>query len=159
MAKNFWPSPEVVNPSTIYELSLAPNDKLQFFDYKDRLKKFTKQNHLLLYKLMKDYRGHLNIECSRHGRLHFHGYITFPNIDEIKQFYLYTVHSLEDQYTCAMNPYRQEEWDKYISKQSKFEWGKICFEEDPDDPHDMKIVKRKTKQLNKLLDLSDESDN
>lgn len=85
-------SPEEIILKTKYSFTINPNDKRQYFENTEgvafhrinKLKEFMEQELLEIPNVDID----IYMECSRNGRLHFHGTICFNTIDSIKTFYI-----------------------------------------------------------------------
>lgn len=114
--KNLVPKYETVDRGDILAISIAPEDKYQFYDKEDRVetfKKYTRTHLTLMIKTTCYLR--LRTEVSPHGRLHYHGYVI---IRDPLRFYLYTIPALEGSYTICIKPLTDEKvWEDYCQKQ------------------------------------------
>lgn len=96
-----------------YSLSLNPSEQ----HFKQSLNRTINviADLLKLFRPDKSCGGHVYLECSPHGRLHFHGHIYILNIYE---FYTYMIPKIEDKYTMEIDTIKDEKvWDDYIMKQ------------------------------------------
>lgn len=120
---------EKINKSVRYTLTIAPCDDHQYFGAtkaQDRLKLFHNWAQLKYYRLFINYEYGLNIEVSPKGRLHLHGYISFKTDENIKDFYLYTIHKLLSFNIVEIDTISDEKvWTEYCKKQSKYSFGRI----------------------------------
>lgn len=114
--RNVVPKYEDTEHLETLAITLAPDDKFQFFDVDDRIAKFysaTRTNLTLAIKQTCYLR--LRTEVSSLGRLHYHGYVTIR--DRLK-FYLYTIPYLQGNYTINIKNMQDEMgWDNYCQKQ------------------------------------------
>lgn len=114
--RNVVPKYEDTEHLETLAITLAPDDKLQFFDVEQRLEKFHSATRTQLTIAIKQTCYlRLRTEVSSLGRLHYHGYVTIR--DRIK-FYLYTIPFLQGLYTINIKSITDEMgWDNYCQKQ------------------------------------------
>lgn len=88
---------EFYNLNTWYSVTIAPSDEGQKWSCKvDRLKNFKKYwNELLSIYLQNDIQLLLFVECSQHGRLHWHGLIRFTQYEQIRVHYILGIPRIE----------------------------------------------------------------
>lgn len=115
------PSPEEVIPNLSYAFTINPNDDYQCYKSEHRVHSFVVlvSNFLANIGLDRISRYSLNVEISKKGRLHGHGYITFASKCDIYSFFVNVVHKLASMCTYIIKPIdNTETWEKYINKQS-----------------------------------------
>jgi len=109
-------SPEELALKTKYTFTINPNDKRQYFECTDRIEKLTsfmEQELLEIPNVDVD----VYMECSRNGRLHFHGTIEFKTKDSIKHFYVIKMHQWQQFSNIAIEPLKEpEKWLEYCTK-------------------------------------------
>lgn len=112
----------------VYEITVNPNDKLQFFGRKQRLQLFVQNMIKVFTTSMKDYdinytmvleisMPHININRdSSIPRLHYHGIIELKTPITVTNFLLYGLYKLSRVCNVTVNDYREQEWDAYLYK-------------------------------------------
>lgn len=106
---------EDVKEGTLYSLTLNPAEQYH--------KKPDRQIHVIsdllkLFRSDKSCMGHVYVEISPHGRVHFHGVI---GILDRWEFYLNLVPRIEDRYTIEIDTIKDENvWLKYCQKQQEY---------------------------------------
>lgn len=106
---------EDIKENTLYSLSLNPSDQ--------RLTKPDRMLHVIgdalkLFHRDRSSMGHIYVEVSPHGRIHFHGVIGI--LDRL-EFYVNMLPRIEDDYTIEMDTIKDEKiWHDYCVKQQ--EW-------------------------------------
>lgn len=109
-------SPEEIQLKQVYAITINPSDKRQYFDCTDRVQKLTEYMEKLILTVP-NIGFHLWMECSRNGRLHFHGTISFPSYDSIRRFYVIQLHSWLDLLNIEMKVIDNvEKWNAYCIK-------------------------------------------
>lgn len=137
------PEPEDVVLSKDYCFTVSPSDKHQSYKYnsKTRVTEFMKQWNEIFNKYFKSIttiRVKLRMEVSKHGRLHFHGWIRFRTEDDIRIFYVYIFPHLKDNCTFDIHEFKDKKsngdefvgkyktWIDYVNKQNLYnEWIKV----------------------------------
>lgn len=123
------PSPEDILTGHKYAFTVNPNDHNQFWMSNSgrRVQDFAEQLESLLRKAFRctSCQYLFKLELSKRGRLHGHGWLTFPNPEDIRDFYLITVRKLEDFCTYVIKEITTDEisdkyknWKEYVLKQS-----------------------------------------
>lgn len=126
--------PEDINYGEQYALTINPCDKPhQYFNANSarRAKDFHKNASEHLEKLFSPTycRIKLKLEISKKGRLHYHGWISFTDDDDIRNFFLVVVRKLQDFCTFDLHKIVDKKvdgkkfdgtWKQYVNKQSLF---------------------------------------
>lgn len=111
-----------------YEITINPNDKLQFWGeplrfpkFMARLDKVCKESlemYGVKYELIAELSNpHINVNAlSAKPRLHFHGRIKFETLLIAAEFQLLGLYKLSRQCNITINEYRGKEWDDYTLK-------------------------------------------
>lgn len=112
-------SPEEIVCDTKYSFTINPNDKRQYFDCIDRV---IKLREFLEQQILEIPNVHINVymECSRNGRLHFHGTIMFTTFDSIKHYYINKMHDWSNWCNMEIAPLTDpDKWQEYCVKSKK----------------------------------------
>lgn len=143
--------------NTVYEITITPDDKHQFFHKRDRLVLFamTMQGFFRQCFDRYDIKYELYLELSEPvslsrvarnksvaSRLHFHGTIKFPSLLSVGNFLLHSQYSLTRHSDIQINPFRTE-WIPYITKQNKI-MMELC-------KHNRKIPYRYTHDMAEIV--------
>jgi len=109
-------SPEEIVLKQVYAITINPCDKRQYFDCTDRIIKLTEYMEQQLLEVPNiDFK--LWMECSRNGRLHFHGTICFPTYDSIKHYYVIQLHKWLELMNIEIKIINDiEVWQTYCTK-------------------------------------------
>lgn len=126
-------SPEDIVIGKRYAITIAPSDPHQRFGLKyDRDEKFhaewTKYMHALCPAKVK-IRAKLEI---KNGRLHYHGWVKWKTEDALRDWELYTIHTLSQAAQICVKRFEdtlqgdEEGWMGYATKQTLFtQWLKV----------------------------------
>lgn len=139
-------SPEEVKTKTLYTLTIAPSDGLQFWDCNSIQRiadSITDIETCVIYPLCPNTDIHLTLEVSRTGRIHWHGTIEFTKTEDIRMFYLNHIHRLTDnRYMIEIDTINDADyWDVYCNKSFYLWKTKISSKET--------LIKRKPKPIQK----------
>ncbi len=101
----------------IYSFTVNPSDAGQFFKVNiiHRMRMATEYNLKHLNQILSNYSDYtLYPEISRHGRIHYHGYI---RVNDIFYFHLYSLYRLKEIYMYEIDTISDNDiWSKYIHK-------------------------------------------
>jgi len=114
-----------------YAISINPDDSHQYMtekEYTKRLKLFVDNQKIILNRILQPLKYELYLEVSPVGRLHWHGYIKYNNIETLKRFYLTQVIKLKHISTFEIDTMNGK-WDAYVVKQYKIWDTKITSED------------------------------
>lgn len=107
---------EDIKENTLYSLSLNPSEQ-HYKKATDRML-YVIGDVLKLFHRDRSCVGHVYVEVSPHGRIHFHGVLGI--LDRL-DFYVNMVPKIEDAYTIEMDTIKDEAiWKDYCQKQQ--EW-------------------------------------
>lgn len=102
--------------NTLYAFTLAPSNAKQYFSNLHRIKMVSIDMASLIISIKANISVFL--ELSSHGRLHWHGYILFPDKESIRDFYGFVIPVLLDNNQIEIDSIEDPEiWDSYIQKQ------------------------------------------
>lgn len=134
-------SPEEIVHDTKYSFTINPNDKRQYFDCADRvnkLREFLEQQILEIPNVPID----VYMECSRNGRLHFHGTIMFTTHHSISHFYINKIHDWSNWSNMEIAPLTDpDKWQAYCVKSQKLIYEHITTKDCLDRYRKVKIDK------------------
>lgn len=112
-------SPEMIQANVQYTLTLSPDDDRQFWSVDDRPNAVRKYYTHILQTLEAICDIDMQIECSRTGRLHYHGIIMFHSQKSITNFFVYHIHRLLLTMQIEIDTIEsKEKWNDYINKSS-----------------------------------------
>lgn len=129
--------PEDVVLSRNYCFTVSPSDKHQNYGLNSaaRVTAFMEHWRDLFdkwFNKISTIRVKLRMEVSKQGRLHFHGWIKFRTIEDIKVFYIYIFPKLKDICTLDIHEFtalkangdefnnKYKTWKDYVNKQSLY---------------------------------------
>lgn len=164
--KNDILAPEEVQLDVRYAISINPSDHHQFWGkgclYREECfyENIIRLMNLILRPVRCEYK--FWIEYSRHGRLHLHGFISFPddfeNRDHFKNegircFYGYALHRLEKMATVCLKHQIDAETGEYIAVGNWQNWFCYCTKQ--------KVVQKRYRKFdhNSFVDIDDEIKN
>lgn len=114
--KNSLPKLEDIKENTLYSLTLNPSE--QFYKKRVDREQYVVSDLIKMFRKDPSTTGHVYLEISPHGRLHFHGVI---GILDRYTFYRDMVPQLEDSYTIEIDTIKDEDvWKTYCMKQQEF---------------------------------------
>lgn len=112
-------APEDILLNTMYTFTISWSDHYQYWGENLRIDK----NYLASAKLLHDIKPEffLNMEVSKNGRLHWHGYILFKDYDSVRDFYVNSLYKIEMKAIMEIDTITDiQKWEDYIVKQTKF---------------------------------------